>query len=87
MSTPKAEGVNWRKQALCAGHPDRGAWFAEDSASSKRAQAVCRACPVREECLAFAVSTRQRDGIWGGMTPYQRRRLRKTQSSTLEIVG
>ncbi|HMK62981.1 MAG TPA: WhiB family transcriptional regulator [Acidimicrobiales bacterium] len=87
MSSPRPDGVNWRKQALCAGHPDRGAWFSEDTAVTKRAQAVCRACPVREDCLAFAVGTGQRDGIWGGMTPYQRRRLRKAKSSSLEVVG
>ncbi len=72
------DGVDsWKRQALCAGHPDRGAWFADDHASARRAKAVCRACPVRSECLAFALATGSHDGIWGGTTPYERRRLRK----------
>lgn len=68
---------SWRRQALCAGHPDRGAWFSEDREDMKRAKAVCRACPVRDECLAFAVTTGPHHGIWGGTTPYERRRLRR----------
>jgi WhiB family redox-sensing transcriptional regulator len=68
---------SWRRQALCAGHPDRGAWFSDDRAAAQRAKAVCRACPVRSECLSFALSTGPHDGIWGGTTPYERRRLRR----------
>ncbi len=68
---------SWTRQALCAGHPDRGAWFPEDGESPARAKAVCRACPVRSECLAFALKTGQREGVWGGTTPYERRRLAK----------
>ncbi|WP_370127381.1 WhiB family transcriptional regulator [Streptacidiphilus sp. EB103A] len=26
---------------------------------------VCRACPVLDDCAAFALSTRQPYGIWG----------------------
>jgi hypothetical protein len=29
---------------------------------------VCADFPVRHECLAFALRTRERHGIWGGMT-------------------
>jgi WhiB family redox-sensing transcriptional regulator len=67
----------WTRQALCAGHPDRGAWFPENPQDAKRAKAVCRACPVAAECLAFALKTGQNEGIWGGTTPYERRRLRR----------
>jgi WhiB family redox-sensing transcriptional regulator len=72
----------WRNKALCAGHPDRGAWFAEDRETTQRAMAVCRACPVRSECLTFALSTGPHDGIWGGTTPYERRRLRKVMRTS-----
>jgi Transcription factor WhiB len=39
------------------------------------ALAVCEQCPVRAECLAFAVATRQEHGVWGGRTEAQVRRL------------
>jgi len=67
----------WRSLALCAGHPDRDCWFPDDYSNSAadRAVATCRACPVRAECLDFAINTHQSEGVWGGMTPSQRRRL------------
>jgi WhiB family transcriptional regulator, redox-sensing transcriptional regulator len=39
------------------------------------AKLVCRACPSREPCLAFALATRQELGIWGGTSPEDRRQL------------
>ena len=36
---------------------------------------ICRGCPVRQECLDWALETRIYYGIWGGMTERERRRL------------
>jgi WhiB family redox-sensing transcriptional regulator len=36
------------------------------------AKAVCAGCEVRRACLAFAIRTRERHGIWGGMTERER---------------
>mgnify|MGYP001544562919 FL=1 len=36
---------------------------------------ICRGCPVRDECLDWALGTRIHYGIWGGMTERARRRL------------
>ena len=38
----------------------------------RRAKAICHGCPVREECLIYAVRTGQRFGVWGGMTSRER---------------
>lgn len=76
-----AEKEHWRKRALCAGHPERACWFPEDEEATARAIAICRVCPVRAECLTFAIDTRQSEGVWGGMTPYQRRRARRHLAS------
>ncbi|MEV6579901.1 WhiB family transcriptional regulator [Streptomyces sp. NPDC051582] len=40
------------------------------------AKELCTGCPVREECLAIAVRSDESDGIWGGTTPLERRRMR-----------
>ncbi len=40
-----------------------------------RAKAVCRACPVRRECLDWAVEANERAGVWGGTTPDERAQL------------
>jgi WhiB family redox-sensing transcriptional regulator len=65
----------WRHLALCAGHPERGCWFPEEGDDSTKALAICRVCPVRAECLDFALTTGQSEGIWGGASPAERRRM------------
>lgn len=46
-------------------------------AAMNRAQRICRRCPARDECAAWAIATRQPDGVWGGLTPKERRRVIK----------
>jgi WhiB family redox-sensing transcriptional regulator len=38
---------------------------------------VCDSCPVRAQCLQFALETNQEAGIWGGTSEEERRRLRR----------
>ena len=35
------------------------------------------ACPVKEPCLEFALSTNQDSGVWGGTSEEERRKLRR----------
>jgi WhiB family redox-sensing transcriptional regulator len=44
-------------------------------ADQRKATAVCRRCPVKQECAAEALDGRVEFGIWGGMTERQRRAL------------
>lgn len=39
------------------------------------AKAVCRRCPVREECLEWALRNGQYTGVWGGLSEQERRGL------------
>jgi WhiB family redox-sensing transcriptional regulator len=41
------------------------------------AKAICKGCQVRDRCLRFALETNQEDGIWGGTTEAERRKLRR----------
>lgn len=41
------------------------------------AKGICSACPVRAECLEFAITTNQEFGIWGGTSEDERRVLRR----------
>lgn len=67
----------WARRAACLGHnPDL--WFADDKSGSYReARQICAACPVRLPCLAWAVETRTDHGLWGGLAPLERKRLRR----------
>ena len=81
MAIARVDRDSWKRQALCAGRPDREAWFSDEPDAIRRAKAVCRACPVNAECLSFALKTGPHDGIWAGTSPYERRRLRRVMAS------
>jgi WhiB family redox-sensing transcriptional regulator len=44
---------------------------------------ICEDCPVKLHCLKFALETNERHGVWGGMTPNQRRDLGATKRKRL----
>ncbi|MEV2222695.1 WhiB family transcriptional regulator [Nocardia vinacea] len=49
--------------------------FFDREDDSPHAVAVCQRCPVRSECLKYALDRNIADGIWGGKTPTERRQL------------
>ena len=66
------EVVPWQDRALCA-QTDPEAFFPEKGGSTREAKRVCRACEVRAECLEYALGSDERSGIWGGLSPQERR--------------
>ena len=66
----------WRREAACR-DSDTNLFFPDSDNDAGPALAICASCPVRDECLEFALSTNQPDGVWGGATETQRRRLRR----------
>jgi len=73
----------WRDRARCRGvdpqvfHPPE-----EDDAAAAEAKTICGLCPVREPCLEYAISAREKDGVWGGLTARERRRLIRQRRRT-----
>ena len=67
---------DWMRQAACA-DMNSDLFFSQRGASTDEAKAACRACPVRAECLAYAMNTGERFGIWGGLSERERRQLRR----------
>ena len=71
----------WRARAACRAIDTDIFFPAGDTGPAARkiqqAKAVCRTCPVQEECLAFAMAFYQEYGIWGGLTEDERRALRR----------
>jgi WhiB family redox-sensing transcriptional regulator len=70
--------IRWREDAACRDE-DTNIFFPVTDEDAGPAKAICAVCPVREECLEFALATRQEDGVWGGLTETERRRLRRRQ--------
>lgn len=79
---------DWRHLSACAAE-DPDLFFPlggspEAASQAEQAKAVCRRCPVMEECLAWAVETRQAAGVWGGMTENERRNMQRRQVKSNE---
>ncbi|MCU1616680.1 MAG: Transcription factor WhiB [Frankiales bacterium] len=72
----------WRRKALCA-QTDPEAFFPEKGGSTRDAKRVCTGCPVRAECLRFALVNDERFGIWGGLSERERRRVRLERREAL----
>ena len=76
---------DWRSAACRSADPEL---FFPISAFGKarkqvaEAKAICARCPVRRQCLAFALRTRQVHGIWGGLTEDERAFIRRPTSRT-----
>jgi WhiB family transcriptional regulator, redox-sensing transcriptional regulator len=69
-------GLRWQDAALCA-QTDPEAFHPEKGGSVREAKRVCRACEVRAECLEYALEHDESAGIWGGMSPKERRWLKR----------
>lgn len=52
------------------------------AASPAAALAICGRCPVRAECLDWALTTRQDHGILGGRTADERAAMRRRKTKT-----
>ena len=79
--TEAVEGTgHWRTRAACRPYASELFFPAKGEFRSSeiiRAKAICRECPVREECLQTAMDGREKIGIWGGFTPEERARLHR----------
>lgn len=66
---------DWADAGACRGKGD--VMFPErtDVGAKEAAKAVCRACPVRQECLAYALANHEKHGVWGGLTWEERKHL------------
>lgn len=47
----------------------------EREAREAKAKAICAACPVRVECLTWALSVREPHGVWGGASESERKQM------------
>ncbi len=65
----------WTAHGLCAQiDPER--WFPDKGGSTREAKRICQECPVRVECLQYALDNDERFGIWGGHSERERRSLK-----------
>jgi len=80
-----AADYSWRDEALCR-DTDPELFFPIGTTGQaltqiEQAKSVCAACPVKVECLEFALATNQDSGIWGGLCEEERRAIRRQRAA------
>lgn len=74
---------DWSVDALCT-QTDPELFFPTLGQNTHTAKQVCAACPVRSECLEFALTHRIDHGVWGGMSRREREQYSKTSAANCE---
>lgn len=69
-----ASNEEWQDHAACRAIPVE-LFFPPAEQEGDEAKAVCAVCAVRQPCLEFALAAGERFGVWGGLTPQERRSL------------
>lgn len=72
-SVKPRDDMKWADHAACIDTPIE-LWFQDfGNHFDVTALRICRSCKVRTDCRDYAIERELDDGIWGGMTPKQRR--------------
>jgi WhiB family transcriptional regulator, redox-sensing transcriptional regulator len=72
---------SWRSQAQCKGL-DPEIFHPLEDHEAATAKSICEICPVRVPCLEYALAVREKDGVWGGCTERERRRIIRQRRRT-----
>jgi WhiB family transcriptional regulator, redox-sensing transcriptional regulator len=67
----------WQQFAACVHYAGQVDFFPARGESVREAKAVCAGCPVRDDCLEFALRLKVAHGVWGGLSERERRTLRR----------
>ena len=73
--------MSWRKKAACHGLDPQN-FYPETEEAADAAKVVCAGCPVQSACLEYALVRREKDGVWGGFTERERRRIIRQRRRT-----
>ena len=73
--------TTWSGKAACHGLDPR-IFFPSTDEEAEPAKDVCARCAVQGDCLEYALGTREREGIWGGCTERERRRIIRRRRRT-----
>ncbi|RCG18328.1 WhiB family transcriptional regulator [Sphaerisporangium album] len=73
--------MDWRHRAACR-DVDPELFFPIGNTGPalmqiEEAKQICRACPVVESCLKWAIESGQDAGVWGGLSEDERRALKR----------
>ena len=71
-------GREWVQDAVCRGTPHSNEMmFSFSRQGIELAQMLCSTCPVRVQCLRYAIRQGEDHGVWGGVEAKDRYQLRR----------
>ena len=73
--------LSWRSRGACKGL-DPDIFYPAPDDVAMEAKAVCAQCVVRQPCLEYALNKREHEGVWGGATEKERRRILRQRRKT-----
>jgi WhiB family redox-sensing transcriptional regulator len=73
--------MSWRQRGACKGL-DPDIFYPASDDDAVEARGICMTCSVRDTCLEYALTNREADGIWGGATERERRRMLRQRRKT-----
>lgn len=79
------DDMRWMLRALCRG-ASPNEFFPSDGVGVDAARRVCEPCPVKSECLEYALEYRIEHGVWGGASERERRRIMRRRRNLLSGV-
>jgi len=71
---------DWYDRAACKGLP-ASIFYPDEEVNAEEGVAICEGCPVKTQCLAHAYQYREKDGTWGGLSQWERKRIRRRASA------
>lgn len=70
-----AEGKCHQPQFGLSGYALTSLFYSEEEADIAAAKDICSACDIRAMCLETALAFKEPEGVWGGMSPMERRSI------------
>lgn len=65
---------SWALRANCGGTPPALLdFFGKTRVDWGTSKGICKGCPVRRDCLEYALNARMVHGVWGGLDPLELR--------------
>ena len=74
MNASDFADTSWMSHGNCA-HRDPSMFFPSDGVGVEIARRACEGCPVKTQCLEYAIAERIDHGVWGGCSERERRRI------------
>lgn len=72
--------TSWMSHGNCA-HRDPSMFFPSDGVGVEIARRACDGCPVKVQCLEYAIAERIDHGVWGGCSERERRRIIRSRQA------